>query len=231
MSTMKEKTDIISQLFDNYAQSVPPQVHLTKKAHDLVPSVHIKNRKRTVAFAFICCFLLCVTAGMITLLLPVVNQQNICIYNMTNISYRQINSSFAKDILNLSDLGNLDNNDGKTLVSEKYYAFSLKTTGKIVCVKAVLGISTSDGIVEITLFAEDNDYVNEELKTEYFEYISDTDKPVFIENLDYLDHGEYLASAFYKSDSTHYYAFTQSNPATRENVRSILNDLLMYGTM
>lgn len=45
MSTMKEKTDIISQLFDNYAQSVPPQVHLTKKAHDLVPSVHIKTEK------------------------------------------------------------------------------------------------------------------------------------------------------------------------------------------
>ena len=61
---MKEKTDIISQLFDNYAQSVPPQVHLTKKAHDLVPSVHIKNRKRTVAFykasrIYDCCVCAC----------------------------------------------------------------------------------------------------------------------------------------------------------------------------
>lgn len=219
---MQDKDKQIEKLFDNYADSLPEQPHLAEKARGIALSRSRKKTRWWVSFVAVCGVLIAVlvlSLGVLGKLIPQVRpQQNYSLYTNSDVTGKRADLTLAKDYINIQGF---DGNENYTVVSENYYAYYFKDSDELAYIKAFIGISTENGIVEVTLIAEKDQFVRMDLVSEYRRYIAGNNSPVTFENLE-ANRGEYVTAAYFKAKGMHFYVATQSNPSTAYDVEKIL---------
>lgn len=220
---MKDKQ--IQQLFDNYAETLEPQTHLAEKA---CAECRASSRKKTATrravfkpiLAACCVFVVLVVFGVSLHSIgipPLSESPSVVAYNVSSVRGRSVGRTDVEDILPMDVF---DNSASYKIVSERYYAFYFKDSNQLAYIKAILGVSTENGIVELSVVAESKDFVRNDLQTYYEAAIKDGNGVQYGTSV--TENGEYVTSAFFEAREMHFYISARGNPLTKEDVKEII---------
>lgn len=220
---MKDKQ--IQQLFDNYSDTLEPQTHLAERARELLrdssrPKTAPKRAMWKSVFAVCCFFAVLLVFGVVLhgVLFPGQGEPNrVVAYDVTAVRGKSVVRADVTDVLPLNAF---DESASYEIVSEKYYAFYFKDSNELAYVRAILGISTPNGIVEVSLIAETKDFVRNDLRGYYNECIKNSNSVQF--GAANTEKGEYVTSAFFEARNMHFYVAAQGNPTTSNDIDQII---------
>lgn len=108
------------------------------------------------------------------------------------------------------------------VVSERYYAFYFED-GTLAYIKAVLGVRSDEGFCEITVIAEPDGLLRNDLRDAYENNISGRNAEIMITKLD--DNGEFVTNAYFSARGAHFYAYALTG-ASRTLAEEILSKIL-----
>lgn len=214
---MKDKQ--IQQLFDNYAESLPQQDHLADKALGMAFARPKKKKWWIVpVVATYCVLVIALLTVAVVLTTSIVNISPSPTYQVYTSSQVTGHSVDRSDIANAVKVDLID--EQYDVIFENYRAYYFDD-GQLAYIRASLGISTEYGVVEVQLIAETNEFVRQDLKYTYDNYIYGQS---FTQNQDYED-GEYITASYFEGEDMHFYIETMSNPSTELDVQKILQIL------
>lgn len=228
---MKKNDDAIQKLFDDYAEDLNERADLGQKAKAAMVAKNAKQRKLNVWkwLAPICCALIVCIVG-VSVFGPTGlfwqtgtgngegqgTTQTLTYYALSEVKGRSVTLSDCDATLNVSQLK--DDGDYQ-VVYERYYGFYFES-GELAYVKALLGVRSDEGFCEITLIAEVDGVVRQDLRDDYRRYLKNSDKSTMFTDLD--DKGEYLTNAYFNARGHHFYvyAMTGANDRLAEKIIS-----------
>lgn len=131
--------------------------------------------------------------------------KTIVYYTLSDVKGKTVALSEVDNALQISRLHNSSNYQ---VVSERYYAF-YTDDGDLAYIKALLGVRTDDGFAEITLIAEVNGMVRDDLKGIYSQYhgIYDND---LISSTELDKNGEYVTQGYFSARNMHFYVYAET---------------------
>ena len=239
---MKKNDDTIQKLFDDYAEGLNERTDLADKARQALAEQNAKKAQRRKPrlwawLAPVCAVLILVVS--ISVWAPIIggldfgssglpnnpsqndgdnanNNAQINYYSLSQVKGRRVTASQASETIDVSAI----ESDGEFgIVYERYYAFYFEN-GKLAYVKALLGVRSEEGFCEITIIAELDGMVRDDLRYYYNDYIRNSD--VAIMNTRLEERGEYVTVACFNIANAHcyVYAMTGANAQLAEKIIS-----------
>lgn len=130
---------------------------------------------------------------------------SIVYYAMADVKGKSVPLDEVDDMLMTSRLR--DDSDCQ-VVSERYYAF-YTDDGTLAYIKALLGVRTDDGFVEITLIAEVDGMVRNDLKDVYRSH-SHVEEGHLVGDTLLDDKGEYVTQGYFNARNMHFYVYAKT---------------------
>ena len=247
VKVMKKNDDAIQKLFDDYAEDLGERVDLAERAKaalaakNAATDVNKAKQQRKPNFwswlAPICAVLIIVVVSF-GVLAPLGifgdggklsdgdqvagNEQvdssvsNIEYYAASDVKGRSVAYKDCDGTLKISQI---KADADYTVVSERYYAFYFED-GTLAYIKAVLGVRSDEGFCEITIIAEVDGLLRNDLSDRYGKFISGRDVEIMVTLPD--DKGEYVTNAYFSARGSHFYvyAMTGANSTLAEKIIS-----------
>lgn len=228
---MDEKDKQIERLFDEYGSSLQPNDRLADKARQKMRSAKGKKAKKPAMWIGIA--VACAAAFAVSVFSVVSffnnadrlfggNTNNsastpsapaVQSYKISEVRAQSVDGDFAKAYINTSALADAE------IFSEKYYACYIKDTDEFVYLKAVLGISTDSGNIQMDIIAEIPGYINDERAQDFKRLMR---RPEYSYYTDYVN-GEYMTIAYYaKSDYKYYVTAIGNTDGAQDIAQSIV---------
>ena len=244
---MKKNDDAIQKLFDDYAEDLTGRSDLADRAKAALAAKNAANAQKVEKqqrkpnfwswLAPICAVLIIVVVsfsvfGRLGILgdgkfdgnSSEGNQQagssdpsaQIEYYSSSDVKGRSVALSACDDTLKISQI---KAEEQYVVVSERYYAFYF-ADGTLAYLKAVLGVRTDEGFCEITIIAETDTRVRNDLRDAYESNINGRNVEMMITQLD--DNGEFVTNAYFSARGSHFYvyAMTGANSTLAEEIIS-----------
>lgn len=215
------KDQRIQQLFENYANELPPQSNLAENARAKMTGRKKACRKRRTFFArlgAVCCALIvCVLClSVVTRALsgnrndnaaPSVPEQSLKTYAVSDLrGMRLADGDEAGAIGSVRTMFGIDEVESLfgEVVNATYTAY-YSSDGLLTCIRAAYRVRYSGRLVDVAVIGEINGFVNEQLYGEY-RYFSDNNAGFIHGETD----GEAVCRAFVENAKVHFYV-TASN--------------------
>ena len=239
---MKKNDETIQQLFDDYAEGLNERTDLADKARQALAEQNAKKAQQRKPrlwawLAPICAVLILVVS--ISIWAPIFggldfgpsgmpnnpsqnegdsanNNERIKYYSLLDVKGRNVTAAQAGEMIDVSAI----ESDGEfEIVYERYYAFYFEN-GKLAYVKALLGVRSEEGFCEITIIAEADGVVRNDLRDFYHAYIRGHDVAYMYTRLE--ERGEYVTNACFNITNAHCYvsAMTGANSQLAEKIIS-----------
>lgn len=234
----------IVQLFDGFAESLPAKPHLAQKAADkAMSSARPKNKRFGWVFALATC---CVVILIAVCVFPNLNigapqnpapgdlepsgpaQDNpapgnpapsVQVFDSEDVGHRIILASARAE--KLLPISVLKEQPQFKVTYERYYAYYFNNSGELAYIQAILGVETEYGIVEISLIADNQNYV-EQSRLEVYNYnILNSNQQVVLTN-SAADKGEYVTRAYFNANNFNFYIYARSNYQNSANAEEIV---------
>lgn len=220
---MNEKDKQLQQLFDGYAESLDPRPELADRALNSMRAEKARLKKRKTALWVTFASLGSATAGALAVFgvvtalrglrgvntvptVPTVPDAQPVSYKIEQIKAKRVDGAFVADYLDMSDATAL----GVTLFAENYYGCYFKDSGELAYVKAVFGVNTDEGNIEMCIIAEDAAYAREDLSDK-----RTGKRGEYVYDVEYIC-GEYVTSAYYFDGEYRYYVSAMGNAGDAE---------------
>ncbi len=233
----------IAQLFDDFAESLPSQTHLSEKASNAMPSARKKIKRRWVFALAACCVVVLIAVCVFYKSIEAPqnstsNEQSPNSQVLPGSSGTQGSTSLSVEVFEPQDVDNvvllapasaekylpisvLKAQPQFNVVYERYYAYYFKQIGELAYIQAILGVETEYGVVEINLIADDENYVEESRLEAYNLTIKDNKQDVVFCDEE-VNNGEYVTRAYFNANNFNFYIYAQSNPQNSANVEEII---------
>lgn len=249
---MKGQKDEIKKLFDDYADDLTPRQDLASKAKTAMSVKNNKqsakgntqsaNRRFRWVASLSCAFIVLIVC--VGIMLPLITGErpdnsgnhgqthpsgteentqtgsDIVYYAMSDFKGKSVALSQVDDALQIS---RLHESSSYQVVSERYYAF-YTDDGALAYIKALLGVRGNSGFAEITLIAEADGMVRNDLKDIYLSYCG-VDEYYFVCDTQLDDKGEYVTQGFFNARNMHFYVYATTG-ANSHLSEKIINNLL-----
>ncbi|MBD5131511.1 MAG: hypothetical protein HDT28_02805 [Clostridiales bacterium] len=230
---MNEKDEQLNGLFDEYANDLQPRTDLAQKARDELVRKNEKKQKPALRYgvifgslaaaAAVAVFAFSVLPGLFTGNNDgATNEENgpsdaspatpsAVSYTIGEVRATKTTRSDISDFIDISRIENA----GYEVYSENYYNCYIKESNTLAYVKAVFGVSTDKGNIEISVIAERDGYKRTDLAEQYG-YLMKSDRRIsYAES--YQD-GEYMTMAYITDYDIHYYVSTMGNTDGAQNL-------------
>ncbi|MGN1067132.1 MAG: hypothetical protein ACI4QH_04925 [Candidatus Fimimonas sp.] len=212
-NTQAQQNQAIAQLFESFAESLPSQAHLCEKARNQIvaprqTAVRTKPRYGWVFAVAACCLVLFVAVLSV---LPGTNTPpsdglpQVTVYASSSVSGTAATDAQAEKYLPISLL-----KQQFEVVFEKYAVYTFNSNGTFAYFKAILGVVTEFGVVEMEVVAENEKFVHQSRLERYNQNIKYNGSPVI--NGSYAEQGEYVTQAYATANGANLYFVAQSNP-------------------
>ncbi len=231
---MNDKDKDIQQLFDGYADSLETRPDLADAARDKLRAVSPAPKKRKTALwvslasvgsAAMCALVVIAAVNLVGKVdnslpsdqspsepdnpLPSVS------YTINQVRAERVDTGFMEnyiDMVGASAYGDV--------FAENYYACYLKDSETLVYVKAVFGVDTGYGNIEMSVIVENTGYERDDLKSKYSGYR----KGEYTYRTEFV-RGEYVTYAFYSDKDYRYYVSAMGNVDGAQNIaRKLIGD-------
>lgn len=232
----------IGRLFDDFAESLPEQTRLSSRAEKV--GFAPRGKQRGWIAAVVCCAAVLIAVLIVPLLSNQIsgmdgNNQTAAlgsadVYTLSQVQRRRLSPTASETSDSQSESVASDESSFAaamreqteySVTYEKYYAFYFTSTDELAFIKAVLGVETDYGIVEIEAIAEAQDYVEQSREKIYRNVLEGTDggKNVFSEN---DGNGEFVTKAYFNQSGYNFYLTALCNPQNSDDAEKIIEFIL-----
>lgn len=217
---MDEKDEQLSRLFDDYAEAMDPRPELSGRAREAMTAkatlkkksdqqnrraVYIGVSVAMAAFAGVFAF------GVLPHVFGGKNDGSgedatgpyAIRYDLADVRAVAVSYEFADDYINMNAI-----KESAEVFAADYYACYIDGTDDPVYIKAIFGVATEGGVIEMCVIAENGDYRRDDLANRFDGLI--TADGAYRYRYDRIN-GEYVTMAYFEAHAYNYYVVSASS--------------------